>query len=464
MFKKVLIANRGEIAIRVINTCKKMGVPTVGIYTPSDKHCKHVSLADKSVELQQNDDNGIGYLDIDAIIDVANRMKVDAIHPGYGFLSEKPEFPERCEDEGIAFLGPSARSMKLLGSKLSAREFMSKVGVPIMPGTLNPLETTDEAIKQANKIGYPVLLKASGGGGGRGMRLVRNDEEMESALESAKNEADKAFKNPTIYLERALLKARHIEFQIVGDSRGHAYCLGERECSVQRRHQKIIEETPSCAVSPELREKMSELCISAVKRAGYTSLGTFEFLMSAEGELYFLEANTRIQVEHPITELATGLDLVELQLKIGSDVPVDDVLMDLKPSGHAMEFRINAENPFNNFFPAPGRIEKYMEPAGDHVRVDSHAYEGYVVPTEFDNLLAKLIISGKTRTEVLNRAQDALDRYTVTGIKTTIPYHRLVVRNPDFRSGNYSIDYVKDHSPQDLLKTTEFTMFENLAR
>ncbi len=463
MFKKVLIANRGEIAIRVINTCKKMGVPTIGIYTPSDKHCKHVSLADKSVELH-TDENSIGYLDIDAIINVANRMKVDAIHPGYGFLSEKAEFSERCEEEGIAFLGPSPRAMKLLGSKLSAREFMSKVGVPIMPGTLDPLETPEEAIKHANKIGYPVLLKASGGGGGRGMRLVHNDSEMENALTSAKNEADKAFKNPTIYLERALLKARHIEFQVVGDSRGNAYCLGERECSVQRRHQKIIEETPSCAVDPELRAKMSELCIAAVKRAGYTSLGTFEFLMSAEGELFFLEANTRIQVEHPITELVTGLDLVEMQLKIGSDIPVEDVLSDVKPKGHAMEFRINAENPFNNFFPAPGRIEKYMEPAGDHVRVDSHAYEGYVVPTEFDNLLAKLIISGRSRNEVLNRAQDALDRYTVTGIKTTIPYHRLVVRNPDFRGGNYSIDYVKDHLPQDLLKTTEFSLFEGVGR
>jgi len=463
MFKKVLIANRGEIAIRVINTCKRLGVLTVGIYTPSDKHCKHVHLADKSVELQ-TDGTGIGYLDIDAIVDVANRMRVDAIHPGYGFLSERSEFSERCEEEGIAFLGPSPRAMKLLGSKLSAREFMSKVGVPIMPGTLEALETPDDAIKHANKIGYPVLLKASGGGGGRGMRLVNNDEEMENALTSAKNEADKAFKNPTIYLERALLKARHIEFQVVGDSRGNAYCLGERECSVQRRHQKIIEETPSCAVSQELREKMSELCMAAVKRANYTSLGTFEFLMSAEGELFFLEANTRIQVEHPITESVTGLDLVELQLKIGSDREVEEELTDLKPKGHSMEFRINAENPFNNFFPAPGRIEKYMEPAGEGVRVDSHAYEGYVVPTEFDNLLAKLIISGHNREDVLRRAQDALDRYTVTGIKTTIPYHRLVVRNADFRAGNYSIDYVKDHAPADLLKMNEFSLFESIGR
>jgi acetyl-CoA carboxylase biotin carboxylase subunit len=463
MFKRVLIANRGEIAIRVMNTCKRMGVPTVGIYTPSDKHCKHVSLADKSVELQ-TEGSGIGYLDIDAIIDVANRMRVDAIHPGYGFLSEKAEFSERCEEEGIAFLGPSPGAMRLLGSKLSAREFMSKVGVPIMPGTLDPLETPEDAIKQAQRIGYPVLLKASGGGGGRGMRLVHNDEEMENALVSARNEADKAFKNPTIYLERALLKARHIEFQVVGDSRGNAFCLGERECSVQRRHQKIIEETPSCAVSPELRTRISELCEAAVMKAGYTSLGTFEFLMSAEGELYFLEANTRIQVEHPITEQVTGLDLVEMQLKIGSDIPVEYALSQVRPKGHAMEFRINAENPFNNFFPTPGRIEKYVEPAGTNVRVDSHAYEGYVVPTEFDNLLAKLIVFGKDRDEVLGRAQEALDRYTVTGIKTTIPYHRLVVRNFDFHSGTYSIEFVKEHPPQDLLRATEFSLFEGIGR
>ncbi|QLH75518.1 MAG: ATP-grasp domain-containing protein [Methanomassiliicoccales archaeon] len=463
MFKKVLVANRGEIAIRVMRTCKRLGIPTVGIYTPSDKHCKHVSFADKSVELAPRG-SGIGYLDMDAIFDVAQRMKVEAIHPGYGFLSEKMEFSQRCEEEGIVFIGPSPRAMKNLGGKLSARAFMKKVGLPVMPGTLEPLKDAEEAKAAAREITYPVMLKASGGGGGRGMRIVNSDDEMEDAFTNAKNEAEKAFKNSTIYMEKAFFKARHIEFQVIGDSRGNAYCLGERECSVQRRHQKIIEETPSCAVSPELRKEISDLCIEAVKRSGYTSLGTFEFLMSEKGDLNFLEANTRIQVEHPITEAVTGLDLVEIQLNIASDKDVSALLSNVRPKGHAMEFRINAENPFNNFLPSPGRIEKYVEPSGENIRVDSAAYEGYVVPTEFDNLLGKLIVYGQTRSEVIARSRDALDRYTVAGIKTTIPYHRLVLRNSDFIAGNYNIDFVKEHSPQDLLKHTEFSMFESYAQ
>jgi len=459
----VLVANRGEIAIRVMRTCKRLGIPTVGIYTPSDKHCKHVSFADKSVEILSRG-SGIGYLDMDAIFDVAQRMKVEAIHPGYGFLSEKEEFSQRCEEEGFVFIGPSPRAMKNLGSKLSARAFMKKVGLPVMPGTLEPLKDAEEAKKAAKDITYPVMLKASGGGGGRGMRIVNSDEEMDDAFTNARNEADKAFKNPTIYMEKAFFKARHIEFQVIGDSRGNAYCLGERECSVQRRHQKIIEETPSCAVSPELRAKIIDLCKEAVTKSGYTSLGTFEFLMSEKGDLNFLEANTRIQVEHPITEAVTGLDLVETQLDIASDKDISDILHGVKPKGHAMEFRINAENPFNNFLPSPGRIEKYMEPTGVNIRVDSAAYEGYVVPTEFDNLLGKLIIYGPSRNDVITKARDALDRYTVSGIKTTIPYHRLVMRSDDFIAGNYNIDFVKEHSPQDMLKQTEFSMFESYTQ
>ena len=345
MFNRVLVANRGEIAIRIIKTCKRLGVPTVAVYTPSDKHCKHVGLADKAVELQTKP-GMIGYLDMDAIFDVANRLKVDAIHPGYGFLSEKAEFSERCEEEGLSFIGPNPRAMKLLSTKLGSRAFMTKVGVPVMPGVLEP------------------LLKASGGGGGRGMRVVNNDEEMTDAFASAKNEAIKAFNSSTIYMEKAFLRGRHIEFQVVGDSRGNAYCLGERECSVQRRHQKILEETPSCAVNEEMRERISTLVKEAVKKAGYTSLGTFEFLMG-EGHLYFMEANCRIQVEHPITEMCTGLDLVEMQLSIATDKDVTKELSSVRPKGHAMEFRINAENPFNNFMPTPGRIEKYLEPASD---------------------------------------------------------------------------------------------------
>lgn len=463
VFKKVLVANRGEIAIRVMSTCKRLGIPTVGIYTPSDKHCKHVSFADKSIEIAPRS-AGIGYLDMDAIFDVAQRMKVEAIHPGYGFLSEKMEFSQRCEEEGIVFIGPNPRAMKNLGSKLSARAFMKKIGMPVMPGTLDPVDDVEEAKVEARKIGYPIMLKASGGGGGRGMRVVSSDDDMEDSFIAARNESEKAFKSSTIYMEKAFFKARHIEFQVVGDSRGDAYCLGERECSVQRRHQKIIEETPSTAVSPEMRKEIGDLCIEAVHKSGYTSLGTFEFLMSEQGDLNFLEANTRIQVEHPITEAVTGLDLVEMQLNIAADRDVNAVLSQVRPKGHAMEFRINAENPFNNFLPSPGRIEKYMEPSGTDVRVDSAAYEGYVVPTDFDNLLGKLILYGSSRSEVITRAREALDRYSVSGIKTTIPYHRLVLRNSDFISGNYNIDFVKDHSPQDLLKHTEFSLFESYSQ
>ena len=455
----MLIANRGEIAIRVIRTCNRLNIPTVAIYTPNDRHCKHVMLADKSEELNSKE-GMIGYLDTEAILDVADRMKVDAIHPGYGFLSEKSEFAQKCEEEGIIFIGPSAKAMSLLGSKLDAREFMEKNGVLTTPGTLQSLKDAKEAKREAKRIGYPIMLKAAGGGGGRGMRVVASEEEMEQAFESARAEADKAFKDPNIFMERRVIKPRHIEFQMVGDSRGHGFCLGERECSIQRRNQKIVEETPSTAVTEEMREEIFPKVEDALVKAGYSSLCTFEFLMNVTGELYFMEANTRIQVEHPITEMVTGVDLVEVQLKIASDRDVAEELSKVKRRGAAMEFRVNAENPFNNFFPSPGRIEKYIEPSGEGIRVDSHAYEGYMVPMEFDNLLAKLIVHGKDRNETLDLAKEALDRYTLTGIKTTIPYHRLVVRTRVFRSGNYSTDFVKDHPPSELLKQESFSLFE----
>jgi len=459
VFKRLLVANRGEIAIRVMRTCKRLNIPTVAIYTAIDQHCKHVHLADKAVELH-SDKNMIGYLDIDAIMEVAERMKVDAIHPGYGFLSEKAEFARRCEDAGITFVGPSARAMSLLGSKLDAREFMEKHGIHTTPGTLKPLDSAEEAKREAIRIGYPIMLKAAGGGGGRGMRVVEKEEEMDQAFESAQAEADKAFKDPQIFMERRVVKPHHIEFQMVGDSQGNGYCLGERECSIQRRNQKLVEETPSCSVTEEMRLELFPKIEEALVKAGYHSLCTFEFLMSAGGELYFMEANTRIQVEHPVTEQVTGLDLVEVQLKIASDKEVGEELRGAKPRGAAMEFRVNAENPFNNFFPSPGRIDKYIEPAGEGIRVDSHAYEGYVVPTEFDPMLAKLIVWGQDRSETLIRARDALDRFTLTGLKTTIPYHRLVVRSKAFRSGHYSTDFVKEHPPSELIKLESFALFE----
>ncbi|HVO77903.1 MAG TPA: biotin carboxylase N-terminal domain-containing protein [Methanomassiliicoccales archaeon] len=459
MFKRLLIANRGEIAIRVIRTCKRLNIPTVAIYTQADQHCKHVHLADKAVLLQSNKPI-IGYLDIDAIIDVAKRMSVDAIHPGYGLLSEKAEFPRRCEEEGITFIGPSAKAMSLLGSKLDAREFMEKLGVRTTPGTLKPLSGADEAVREAERIGYPIMLKAAGGGGGRGMRVVERPEDMAEAFEAAQAESTKAFNDPDIFMERRVVKPHHIEFQMVGDSKGNGYCLGERECSIQRRNQKLVEETPSCSVTEEMRKDLFPRIENALEKAGYESLCTFEFLMSQQGELFFMEANTRIQVEHPITEMVTDLDLVEEQLKIASDKEVGEELRAAKPHGAAMEFRVNAENPFNNFFPSPGRIDKYIEPTGEGIRVDSHAYEGYVVPTEYDSLLAKLVVWGRERNETLARAREALDRFTLTGLKTTIPYHRLVVRTQAFRSGRYSTDFVKENPPSELIKQESFALYE----
>jgi acetyl/propionyl-CoA carboxylase alpha subunit len=458
VFKKVLVANRGEIAIRVMRTCKRVSIPTVAIYAPNDQHCKHVMMADKSEEIH-SDKGIIPYLDIDAILEVAERMKVDAIHPGYGFLSEKAEFAQRVEDEGVTWIGPSAKAMSLLGSKLEGRQFMERCGVRTTPGTLKPLEDADEAKREAQRIGYPVMLKAAGGGGGRGMRVVESEEEIEQAFESARAEADKAFKDPNIFMERRVVKPRHIEFQMVGGSRGDAYCLGERECSIQRRNQKLLEETPSCAVTDEMRQDIFPRIEEAIIKAGYQSLCTLEFLMDASGELFFMEANTRIQVEHPVTEMVTGLDLVEAQLNIAYDRDVSEELHGIKPKGAAIEFRVNAENPFNNFFPAPGRIEKYIEPAGDGIRVDSHAYEDYVVPADYDSLLAKLIVHGRDRQEALRIGKDALDRYTLTGCKSTIPYHRLVVRTPVFRSGVYSTDFVREHPPAELLKQESFSLF-----
>jgi len=459
VFKKVLVANRGEIAIRVMRTCKRLNIPTVAIFAPNDRHCKHVLLADKSEELH-SDKGIIPYLDIDAILEVAELMRADAIHPGYGFLSEKPEFARKVEDEGLTWIGPSAKAMSLLGSKLDGREFMERCGVHTTPGTLKPLEDAEEAKREASRIGYPVMLKAAGGGGGRGMRVVESEAEIEQAFESAQAEADKAFKDPKIFMERRVIKPRHIEFQMVGDSKGNGFCLGERECSVQRRNQKLVEETPSCAITEQMRREIFPRIEDALVKAGYQSLCTFEFLMDANGGLYFMEANTRIQVEHPVTEMATGLDLVEMQLNIASDRDVSEELSQVRPKGAAIEFRVNAENPFNNFFPAPGRIEKYIEPSGDGIRVDSHAYEGYMVPADYDSMLAKLIVHARDRQEALRKAKDALDHFTLTGVKNTIPYHRLVVRTQAFRAGNYSTDFVHEHPPADLLKQESFSTLE----
>jgi acetyl-CoA carboxylase biotin carboxylase subunit len=459
VLKKVLVANRGEIAIRVMRTCKRLSISTVAIYAPNDQHCKHVLVADASEELH-SDKGIIPYLDIEAILDVADRMKADAVHPGYGFLSEKPEFARKVEDEGMTWIGPSAKAMSLLGSKLDGREFMERCGVHTTPGTLKPLDDAEEAKREAKRIGYPIMLKAAGGGGGRGMRVVESEQDIEQAFESAKAEADKAFKDPKIFMERRVIKPRHIEFQMVGDSKGNGFCLGERECSVQRRNQKLVEETPSCAVTEDIRKEIFPRIEAALVKAGYQSLCTFEFLMDASGELFFMEANTRIQVEHPVTEMVTGLDLVEVQLKIATDREVSEELRQVMPKGAAIEFRVNAENPFNNFFPAPGRIEKYIEPSGEGIRVDSHAYEGYMVPADYDSMLAKLIVHGRDRQEALSMARNALDHYTLTGCKTTIPYHRLVVRTKTFRSGVYSTDFVREHPPADLLKQESFSTFE----
>jgi acetyl-CoA carboxylase biotin carboxylase subunit len=441
MFKKVLIANRGEIAVRIMRTCREMGVRTVAVYSEVDASAAHVTEADESVFLGAAEPSE-SYLHMDRILTAARTTGAEAIHPGYGFLAENPDFAEQCDAAGLTFIGPPSRVIRDLGNKTVARRIMEDAGVAVIPGMLDP--TTDRLIlsREADRLGYPVLIKAVSGGGGKGMRVVSDPQEMEAACLSAMSEAEKAFGDPRLYLEKCLERPRHIEFQILADSRGHVIHLFERECSIQRRHQKIIEETPSPAMTTDLRRAMGKAAVSAAAASGYVNAGTVEFLLDASGAFYFLEVNTRLQVEHPITEMTTDLDIVRLQLEIASGDPLRLEQDHVVQRGHAMECRIYAEDPAANFFPSPGPVRLHREPAGPGIRNDCGIYEGFEVPVEYDPILSKLIVAADTREAARQRMIRALQSYAVLGIQTTIPFLIDVFQSPAFAEGRTHTDFI----------------------
>jgi acetyl-CoA carboxylase biotin carboxylase subunit len=436
MFRKILIANRGEIAVRILRAAREMGIATVAIHSEADAQALHVRFADEAVCIGPPP-AAKSYLNIPSIISAAEVTGADAIHPGYGFLSENAHFAELCGKCGLTFIGPSPASMRTWGDKVSARKEATRHGLPLLPGT-GVLENAAHAVREAKNIGFPVILKASGGGGGRGMRIVREESEVPRAFESATGEAMAGFKNPDVYLERYVETPRHIEFQVLADKHGGVWTFGERECSLQRRHQKIIEEAPSPAMNPELRAKMGELIRKAITATGYTTLGTLEFLMDEKAQLYFMEMNTRVQVEHPVTEMTTGVDLVKEQIKAAAGLKLD--LPDTRPwsfRGHAIECRINAEDPVN-FAPWPGAITEYYPPGGSGIRVDSGVYGGWRVPSHYDSLIAKVIAHAPTREEAIQRMLRALDEFIITGIRTNIPLHKRLLRDPEVLRGTMS--------------------------
>jgi acetyl-CoA carboxylase biotin carboxylase subunit len=441
MFKKILIANRGEIAVRVIRACREMGIVSVAVYSDVDRAALHVLKADEAYAIGPAA-AAESYLNIGRMLEVAKRCGADAVHPGYGFLSENPKFARACGEAGIKFIGPSPESMELMGSKTRARQGMEKAGVPFVPGTSRGIESVSEAQKVAAVLGYPVMLKAAAGGGGKGMRLVENESEFASALESARSEAQRAFGDGEVYLEKAILNPQHIEMQVLADEHGNCVYLGERECSVQRRHQKVLEECPSPAVTPEMRRKMGEVAVRVAKAANYANAGTIEFLADNSGNFYFLEMNTRLQVEHPVTELVTGLDLVQLQIRIaaGEKLPFTQAQVNLR--GHAIECRVYAEDPANDYFPSPGEITVLSEPAGPGIRVDSGIYEGWNVPLEYDPLLAKLVGYGESREQAIGRLKRALDEYAVGGVKTNLELFRQILSDREFLAGNTDTGFI----------------------
>jgi len=440
MFKKVLIANRGEIAVRVIRACRELDISPVAVFSDVDRAALHVSQADEAYPIGPAAARE-SYLNAARILDAARLSGADAIHPGYGFLSENAAFARACTDAGFKFIGPPASAMDLMGSKTRARQAMHAAGVPMVPGSAKGLSLA-EAEKLAEEIGFPVMIKASAGGGGKGMRLVRAAPALRSAFETAQSEALRAFNNPELYLEKLIENPRHIEIQVLGDEHGNMIYLGERECSVQRRHQKVIEEAPSAVVDEELRCRMGTVAVQAARSAGYTNAGTVEFLVDQQLNFYFLEMNTRLQVEHPVTELVTGFDLVHLQLRIASGEMLELRQEDIKLRGHALECRIYAEDPDNNFFPSPGKISRLLRPSGPGVREDSGVYEGWTVPLDYDPMLSKLIVHGPDRPAALARMRRALDEYFVAGIKTNLALFRRVLEHPDFQAARIDTGFL----------------------
>jgi acetyl-CoA carboxylase biotin carboxylase subunit len=434
MFKKILIANRGEIAVRIIRACHEMGVAAVAVYSEVDRAALHVLRADEACPIGPALASE-SYLHVERILKAAEQSGAEAIHPGYGFLSENPKFARSCRDAGIKFIGPPPESMEMMGSKTRARQQMEKAGVPFVPGTSHGLASLDEANEVAAKLGYPVMLKAAAGGGGKGMRLVSSAADLRSALEAAQSEALRAFGDQEVYIEKAIVNPRHIEMQILADEHGNTVYLGERDCSVQRRHQKVVEECPSPAVGDDMRRHMGEVAVKAAQAAGYTNAGTIEFLADRQNNFYFLEMNTRLQVEHPVTELVTGLDLVQLQIRIAAGEKLPFRQEDVKLRGHAIECRIYAEDPDNNYFPSPGEITALNEPSGPGVRVDSGVFAGCKVPLDYDPLLAKLIGYGETREQVVGKVRRALEEYFVVGVRTNLSLFRRILENPEFLAG-----------------------------
>ncbi len=442
MFKKVLIANRGEIALRIIRACHELGISTVAVYSTADELGLHVRFATEAVCIGPPESSR-SYLNIPSIIAAAELTNADAIHPGYGFLAENAEFAAICEDHSIAFIGPRADTIRLMGNKLEARLTMEKAGVPVTPGSQEVIPNVQEAVKVADDLGYPVMIKASAGGGGRGMRMVNDQQQLPEAFIQAQNEARSAFGNDDLYIEKYLTNPRHIEVQIMSDLNGEAVALGERECSIQRRHQKLIEESPSPAVDETLRQKLSEAAIRGAQGVKYLGAGTVEFLLDGEGNFYFMEMNTRIQVEHTVTEMVYGIDLLKTQIGIHADLPMPDWVKTASLRGHALECRINAEDPAHDFRPSPGLIISFHVPGGMGVRVDTAAYAGYHVQPYYDSMIAKLIVHGTTRESAINRAQQALEEFVIEGIATTIPFHQQVLADPDFRRGEFTTAFLE---------------------
>jgi acetyl-CoA carboxylase biotin carboxylase subunit len=439
--RKILVANRGEIAVRVIRACREMGIASAAIFSEPDRAALHVRLADEAYPVGEAPSRD-SYLRIDRVIDAARRSGAEAVHPGYGFLAENPEFAAACEEAGLVFIGPRSETIALMGEKTSARREAVAAGVPVVPGTLEPLADEREVAREADRVGYPVMLKAAAGGGGKGLRRVEAAGELASALARARSEARGAFGDDRVYLEKAIRSPRHVEIQVLADVQGHAVHLFERECSIQRRHQKLVEESPSPLLSPQLRERMGALAVALVRRVGYHNAGTVEFLVDAERQPWFLEMNTRLQVEHPVTEMVTGVDLVKAQIRIARGEPLPFRQEDLVQRGHALECRVYAEDPDAGFLPSPGRIATLRTPAGPGVRDDSGVYEGWEVPIHYDSLISKLVVWAEDRDEAVRRMRRAISEYRVLGIATTLPFFDRVLRHPAFRSGTFDTSFV----------------------
>jgi len=442
MFRKVLIANRGEIAVRIIRACRELGIRTVAVYSEADRNSLHVRLADEAFCIGPPP-SGESYLNIPNIISTPELLGVDAIHPGYGFLAENPQFAEICEDCHITFIGPPSSAIAAMGNKARARELMRKAGVPVVPGSEGPVRSESKALEVAKSIGFPLIVKASGGGGGRGMRVVHNLEDLRMALQQAQAEAEAAFGDREVYLERYVTEPRHIEVQILADTKGNIIHLGERDCSIQRRHQKLIEESPAPRLHPGLRKALGRAAIRAAEAIGYVGAGTVEFLVDQENRFYFIEMNTRIQVEHPVTEMVTGIDLVKEQIRIAAGEPLRISQRDVTFTGHALECRINAEDPRNDFRPSPGTVTTFIPPGGPGIRVDTHVYSGYTIPPYYDSLIAKVIAWGRDREEAISRMKRALQEFEIGGVKTTIPFHLRVLENAFFRRGEVYTNFVQ---------------------